>query len=136
MGNVAYIFWYCCLDVGTKDFTAPHPGRFSYPTLGIVEQDSAQSTHHRKTGYQRRQYSLKVVSVLQEVRFCSRVFVFDVHSTFFFRYIETCTTTDILDIISGLVEVVKQENNRSTPLSHIGKQPLYFVVSNVVSDND
>lgn len=43
--------------------------------------------------------------------------------------------SDILDIVSGLIEVVKPENNRSTPLSHQGRSPLHFVVSNRVCFN-
>ncbi|XP_063929726.1 protein PAT1 homolog 1 [Zophobas morio] len=49
---------------------------------------------------------------------------------FFKRYIQTCTMGDILDIVTGLVEVIRQENSRSTPLSHQGKAPLYFVLLN------
>ncbi|ENN77654.1 hypothetical protein D910_07632 [Dendroctonus ponderosae] len=37
---------------------------------------------------------------------------------------------DIIDLITGLMEEVKLENNRSTPLGHAGKAPLYFVVLN------
>ncbi|CAH1118392.1 unnamed protein product [Phaedon cochleariae] len=46
------------------------------------------------------------------------------------RFVQTRNMSDILEIVSGLVEVVKQENNRSTPLSHVGKSPLYFVLLN------
>ncbi|XP_057670129.1 protein PAT1 homolog 1 [Diorhabda carinulata] len=46
------------------------------------------------------------------------------------RYIQSSNMSDILDIVTGLVEVVRQENNRSTPLSHVGKSPLYFVLLN------
>jgi DNA topoisomerase 2-associated protein PAT1 len=49
---------------------------------------------------------------------------------FFKRYIQTSTMADILDIVTGLVEVIRQENSRSTPLSHQGKAPLYFVLLN------
>lgn len=49
---------------------------------------------------------------------------------YFKRYVQNCTMSDVLEITSGLVEVVRQENNRSTPLSHVGKVPLYFVVLN------
>ncbi|KAJ8916062.1 hypothetical protein NQ315_010930 [Exocentrus adspersus] len=49
---------------------------------------------------------------------------------FFKKYIQSSTMSDVLDIVSGLVEVVRQENSRSTPLSHVGKSPLYFVVLN------
>ncbi|RZC34298.1 PAT1 -like 1 [Asbolus verrucosus] len=49
---------------------------------------------------------------------------------FFKRYIQTSTMGDILDIVAGLVEVIRQENSRSTPLSHQGKAPLYFVLLN------
>ncbi|XP_050315635.1 protein PAT1 homolog 1 [Anthonomus grandis grandis] len=49
---------------------------------------------------------------------------------YFARFVQTCTMSDIIDMISGLMEVVKPENNRSTPLSHVGKAPLYFVVLN------
>lgn len=52
---------------------------------------------------------------------------------FFKRYIQSCNMIDILDIVSGLVEVIKQENSRSTPLSHQGKAPLYFVLLHKVS---
>ncbi|XP_066257930.1 protein PAT1 homolog 1 [Euwallacea similis] len=48
----------------------------------------------------------------------------------FKKFVQTCTMSDIIDMITGLVEEVKQENNRSTPLSHAGKAPLYFVVLN------
>ncbi|KAJ8926195.1 hypothetical protein NQ314_021451 [Rhamnusium bicolor] len=47
-----------------------------------------------------------------------------------FRFIQSSTMSDVLDIVTGLVEVVRQENNRSTPLSHVGKSPLYFVLLN------
>lgn len=51
------------------------------------------------------------------------------------RYVQTSTMSDILDIVTGLVEVVRQENNsRSTPLSHQGKAPLYFVLLNKVTN--
>ncbi|XP_044260378.1 protein PAT1 homolog 1 [Tribolium madens] len=49
---------------------------------------------------------------------------------FFKRYIQTSTMSDILEIVTGLVEVIRQENSRSTPLSHQGKAPLYFVLLN------
>nr|XP_023024721.1 protein PAT1 homolog 1 [Leptinotarsa decemlineata] len=49
---------------------------------------------------------------------------------FFKRFVQTCSISDILDIVTGLVEVVRQENNRSTPLSHVGKSPLYFILMN------
>lgn len=49
---------------------------------------------------------------------------------YFKRYVQNCTFSDVLDIVAGLVEVVKQENSRSTPLSHVGKAPLYFVILN------
>ncbi|EFA05066.2 protein PAT1 homolog 1 [Tribolium castaneum] len=49
---------------------------------------------------------------------------------FFKRYIQTSTMGDILEIVTGLVEVIRQENSRSTPLSHQGKAPLYFVLLN------
>lgn len=51
-----------------------------------------------------------------------------------FRFVEGCSMSDILEIVSSLVEVFRQEtSNRSTPLSHIGKSPLYFVLLNKVS---
>ncbi|CAG9770202.1 unnamed protein product [Ceutorhynchus assimilis] len=49
---------------------------------------------------------------------------------YFKRFVQTCTMSEIMDMISGLMEMVKQENSRSTPLSHAGKAPLYFVVLN------
>ncbi|KAJ8956123.1 hypothetical protein NQ318_016578 [Aromia moschata] len=49
---------------------------------------------------------------------------------FFKKYIHASSMSDVLDIVTGLVEVVRQENNRSTPLSHVGKSPLYFVLLN------
>nr|CAH7719308.1 unnamed protein product [Callosobruchus chinensis] len=49
----------------------------------------------------------------------------------FKRYVSNSSMADMLEMTSGLTEVVKQENSRSTPLSHVGKPPLYFVVSNV-----
>lgn len=52
---------------------------------------------------------------------------------FFFRYVQSSNMSDVLEIVTGLVEVVRQENHRSTPLSHVGKSPLYFVLLNKVS---
>lgn len=50
---------------------------------------------------------------------------------YFKRYVQNCKMSHILDIVSNLVEVVKQEqNSRSTPLSHQGKSPLHFVIGN------
>ncbi|KRT80819.1 hypothetical protein AMK59_6290 [Oryctes borbonicus] len=50
---------------------------------------------------------------------------------FFKRYIQTCKMSDILEIVSNITEVVRQENNnRSTPLSHQGKAPLHFIIGN------
>ncbi|XP_019759259.1 protein PAT1 homolog 1 [Dendroctonus ponderosae] len=49
---------------------------------------------------------------------------------YFKQYVQTCTMEDIIDLITGLMEEVKLENNRSTPLGHAGKAPLYFVVLN------
>ncbi|KAL3271461.1 hypothetical protein HHI36_021947 [Cryptolaemus montrouzieri] len=48
----------------------------------------------------------------------------------FKRYIQSVKMSDILDNIHGLTEVTKLENSRSTPLSHQGKAPLYFVLLN------
>lgn len=46
-------------------------------------------------------------------------------------YIQSSKMSDILDIVSGLIEVRKPtDSNRSTPLSHIGKIPLNFVITN------
>lgn len=50
------------------------------------------------------------------------------------RYVQTSSMSDILEIVTGLVEVVRQENSRSTPLSHQGKAPLYFVLLNKVKE--
>lgn len=50
---------------------------------------------------------------------------------YFKRYVQNCKMSNILDIVTNLVEVVKQEqNSRSTPLSHQGKSPLHFVIGN------
>ncbi|XP_017771959.1 PREDICTED: protein PAT1 homolog 1 [Nicrophorus vespilloides] len=49
---------------------------------------------------------------------------------YFKRYIQACQIADILELVSGLVEVVRQENSRSTPLSHQAKSPLYFITAN------
>uniref|UniRef100_A0A6P7FZE1 Protein PAT1 homolog 1 n=1 Tax=Diabrotica virgifera virgifera TaxID=50390 RepID=A0A6P7FZE1_DIAVI len=46
------------------------------------------------------------------------------------RYVQSSNMSDVLEIATGLVEVVRQESNRSTPLSHVGKSPLYFVLLN------
>ncbi|KAJ8981860.1 hypothetical protein NQ317_008207 [Molorchus minor] len=43
---------------------------------------------------------------------------------FFKRYIQSSTMTDVLDIIAGLVEVVKQENNRINLLVNLNNQEL------------
>ncbi|XP_060532824.1 protein PAT1 homolog 1 [Cylas formicarius] len=48
----------------------------------------------------------------------------------FKRYVQNCDLSEILHMTSGLVEVVRQENSRSTPLSHVGKAPLYFMLLN------
>ncbi|CAH0548821.1 unnamed protein product [Brassicogethes aeneus] len=48
----------------------------------------------------------------------------------FKKYIRNSQMSDILEIVTGLVEVIRQENSRSTPLSHQGKPPLYFVLLN------
>ncbi|CAG9861797.1 unnamed protein product [Phyllotreta striolata] len=46
------------------------------------------------------------------------------------RYTHSTNMSDIIEIVSGLIEVVKPDNPRSTPLSHAGKSPLYFVLLN------
>lgn len=48
----------------------------------------------------------------------------------FKRYMQTVEMPDILENVSGLIEVIKPESNRSTPLSHQGRAPLYFVLLN------
>ncbi|KAL1502533.1 hypothetical protein ABEB36_007664 [Hypothenemus hampei] len=49
---------------------------------------------------------------------------------YFKRFVQTCTMTQIYEIVQALTEVIKQENSRSTPLGHSGKAPLYFIVLN------
>ncbi|XP_044762800.1 protein PAT1 homolog 1 [Coccinella septempunctata] len=48
----------------------------------------------------------------------------------FKRYTQTVKMENILDNIHGLMETTKSENNRSTPLGHQSKTPLYFVLMN------
>ncbi|GLV36973.1 Protein associated with topo II related - 1 [Carabus blaptoides fortunei] len=48
----------------------------------------------------------------------------------FKRFLVVPDMDQILDIVSGLKEVVKLENSRSTPLGHQSKSPLHFIVSN------
>lgn len=59
--------------------------------------------------------------------------IFPKFQPFFKTFARNITMSNILDIVTGLVEVIKQENSRSTPLSHQGKPPLYFVLLNKVS---
>lgn len=53
--------------------------------------------------------------------------------SYFKCHLDSYKFPDILELTSNLIETVKQDNVRSTPIAIRGKPRLYFVLSNKVS---